>query len=1368
MKLIGFLLFLFFSFFITQSRAQGPALTFDEKISVFIESVNSKNFESFQLYEDEVYLSTINEGTSDSVLISIIYPYFIRPNLYDFNQFEKAIKYMDFIIPKVINYYGEYSIENNLYHHARAYALKSAGFIEEEIKTREYNNNIFKKLLPRYPAQVEVSYFSNLLNLLSACAGVENYTIYQKYEDEVFQKVLNQDYSDSSLINVVYDYFIDPNIIFNQFEKAIEYMDFIIPKVINYYGEYSVENSLYHHERAYALQSLGLVEEEILTREYNNKIFEKLLPLYPAQVAENYEYNLFYLDQLYTAKNDHLNELKILIRRLDVARDKNEEFDIASRILGKYESDTVQFKSYVNPISTANKVIALSSIAGKNIIETNGRDSWQYVSFLTNIGYAYRFLDKDELFVNSLDEAFRFINPNYYKSNRDFSTDLFNICAPLSTHYLSIDNIEESLFYDMAYLEVCDDFENKILVLSGILINVSAQPGTYDSLIKKVIHQIEMDLQSDEASYVTKMDIIIGITTSFLNTEDYNMVQIWQRIKYDLMQANNATEKEMIEDYWISQAQIESKLGNPWKAREILHDCFKAVNLVSNDEYLTMLNNQATYLMSLNEVDEALVLFELQLKQIDTSQFASNKKARRDYLLFLNNLSAAYGDQKQFKQSLYYSQKALDFADRWFDRNTDLYLTVLSGHASNLSYCKGSEEEAIRMQEKCLDLSESIYGKSSTSYSMQLNNLFLFYMIHGEYQNADDLFLISYNIFRDDFIEKANGLTKKELQFYSLTFVRGQASYLAYAIERRDTRPEFYQLVINDLLRSHNLYKNRAFEVQKKSSPLLLSKYKSLQKTYFENLQLSVSEINNQEIDFERIERDYQSIESQLYREVTFDFNTEINIKNIQAKLLTDEVFIFNFLYSKGQRLKYDIELDTLYRKPQETFYDFLVITKNDIKHFHLPRLVVDYWDVFEHLQSEIQSKNILRSNTHKYLQDLIDVLINYKHIYFCPEGRFGEINLETLFDYNTNKFLLENSRVEITTPNNFINGNYRKEINVKGKKAVFFGAPQYNMDLQDYTYSDGKFGFSFLKNEGEESCYIYGVNNGKTPAYKSPLKDGAFLLLALNGTPIKKEWSQSDMYTMLQGAAGTEAEFKITNNSIKDTLVFTLKRENPKKWYQSNYAPLPFTDIEVDKCSDFLTQNGYDTEMFKGEGATETELKKIDNPSILHIATHSYYEYPENIDNKSYVIHNGFYNKSYWGNPELFGGILMAGCNDFYIEESKTGVDNGIVNSAEISQLDLSSTELVVMSSCESAKGSMGIASNLNGFMEGLQLAGARKVIASLWSVSDSKTAEFMVLFYENYAERQDASEALYQAKLKMFKKYDRAYWAPFVLIYL
>jgi CHAT domain-containing protein len=66
--------------------------------------------------------------------------------------------------------------------------------------------------------------------------------------------------------------------------------------------------------------------------------------------------------------------------------------------------------------------------------------------------------------------------------------------------------------------------------------------------------------------------------------------------------------------------------------------------------------------------------------------------------------------------------------------------------------------------------------------------------------------------------------------------------------------------------------------------------------------------------------------------------------------------------------------------------------------------------------------------------------------------------------------------------------------------------------------------------------------------------------------------------------------------------------------------------------------------------------------------------------------------------------------------------------------------------------------------------MAGARNVLASLWSVNDRWTATLMDKFYRNLADGMDESMALNQAKLDILKEYGAGvaprYWAGFVLI--
>ncbi|MGK7876852.1 MAG: CHAT domain-containing protein [Xenococcaceae cyanobacterium] len=94
---------------------------------------------------------------------------------------------------------------------------------------------------------------------------------------------------------------------------------------------------------------------------------------------------------------------------------------------------------------------------------------------------------------------------------------------------------------------------------------------------------------------------------------------------------------------------------------------------------------------------------------------------------------------------------------------------------------------------------------------------------------------------------------------------------------------------------------------------------------------------------------------------------------------------------------------------------------------------------------------------------------------------------------------------------------------------------------------------------------------------------------------------------------------------------------------------------------------------------------------------------------------------------------------------------------------------ELLVLSACETAAGDKRAALGLAGMAV---RSGARSTMATLWSVNDQATAEFMSKFYEELAEKKvTKAEALRQAQLTLLKTGYRwyghpFYWAPYVLL--
>lgn len=107
---------------------------------------------------------------------------------------------------------------------------------------------------------------------------------------------------------------------------------------------------------------------------------------------------------------------------------------------------------------------------------------------------------------------------------------------------------------------------------------------------------------------------------------------------------------------------------------------------------------------------------------------------------------------------------------------------------------------------------------------------------------------------------------------------------------------------------------------------------------------------------------------------------------------------------------------------------------------------------------------------------------------------------------------------------------------------------------------------------------------------------------------------------------------------------------------------------------------------------------------------------------------------------------------------------------------------ELLTLSACDTAIGSLATGREIEGFAALAQHQGARSIIASLWPVHDESTGHFMQLFYRLYVQEHiNKAQALQQAQLSfIYNRYDDGeyrqdypyyyaepyYWAAFVLM--
>ncbi|MBI4600448.1 MAG: tetratricopeptide repeat protein [Planctomycetes bacterium] len=192
-------------------------------------------------------------------------------------------------------------------------------------------------------------------------------------------------------------------------------------------------------------------------------------------------------------------------------------------------------------------------------------------------------------------------------------------------------------------------------------------------------------------------------------------------------------------------------------------------------------------------------------------------------------------------------------------------------------------------------------------------------------------------------------------------------------------------------------------------------------------------------------------------------------------------------------------------------------------------------------------------------------------------------------------------------------------------------------------------------------------------------------------------------------------------------------------------FEPLPASGPELDAVKEaFLKSHpGAEARELRRAAATEAAFEQAARGSrFLHVATHGFFAPPE-------IARDAGAHRS---EPGLLSGMVLAGANRRAGAEG--GESDGILTALELASLDLSGTELMVLSACETGLGASAGGEGLLGLQRAAQVAGARSVISSLWKVDDEDARALMARFYENlWRKKLPKLEALRQAQLALLR---------------
>jgi CHAT domain-containing protein/tetratricopeptide (TPR) repeat protein len=741
------------------------------------------------------------------------------------------------------------------------------------------------------------------------------------------------------------------------------------------------------------------------------------------------------------------------------------------------------------------------------------------------------------------------------------------------------------------------------------------------------------------------------------------------------------------------------EVANYQKAEEILLKSLKILqkNLGTDHLYCArVMNSLGNLYQTIADPQAENMLIEAVAINYKTFGEKSN-----EYAYSIANLGVYYKNTDKLLKADSLFNKALNIQKEVMgESNREYLLTHFNVASINQDLNNYQKAEALSLEN--IKRWKETVGTLIPEYERGLNLLGRLYDINSEYTKAFPYYQESSVRLMNILERKFPIMSQKEKQLYLQQMNEKFVDYIYFTYLALQKKLNYVGWIYNNILFNKGILLNNQNKIRNR---ILTSKDSTLQARYQEwhskrnflaqVYQMSVEDKIKKGIDEAKLEEEANQIEIEISKSSELfakaNEKTRFTWQDVQKKLKKNEVAIEIVRFKKPRRLGVGLS-DTVY-------YGALIITPQTKDN---PEMVVleNGKDLEEKqlkiYQNSLQLQKADKTSYDQYWKVIADKLnTNYKSkkIYFSPDGVYNQINLNTLQNPKTGKYLSEELEIQLLSNTKDLilqSGLKKKAI----KSGIFIGYPDYN--------------------QGQKNA------------------------------PAKKDDERNLSFTVNQ----------------------TPKLDSTQRFFNGvTISELPNTKVEIENIKTIFQKNQLQSQIYLAEIATEELVKSLQNPQILHIATHGFFL--QNTGNEVGVEERSFMgieNQKISENPLLRSGLLLAGATQ--VLRGKT--DEGILTAYEAMNLDLDNTDLVVMSACETGLGEIQNGEGVYGLQRAFQVAGAKSILMSLWTVSDEATKDLMTLFYDNWiTKKQTKREAFNNAQKTLRSKYKHPYyWGAFVMV--
>ncbi|GIV36996.1 MAG: hypothetical protein KatS3mg032_1375 [Cyclobacteriaceae bacterium] len=762
----------------------------------------------------------------------------------------------------------------------------------------------------------------------------------------------------------------------------------------------------------------------------------------------------------------------------------------------------------------------------------------------------------------------------------------------------------------------------------------------------------------------------------------------------------------------------------------------------------------------------------------DAKTIAENSvgKFHSHYLRVINSLGVLYNDVGQYHKSEKILRDILVTTGELRGKNHPDY-ALASANLAALLTDAGNYAEAATLLDEALLVMANTKGRHNLDYGGICENMAYYLNRLNEYQKAEKYYEEIRTLRAElqgrnhvEYVQACNNLayTKNRIGNYKeaeLLYQEARAALVHQGLKRHS----LYATVCNNLA---SVYE----EQQKHQEAFSL---------YTQAARVFVNELNSNFILFSESEREKYLEEFNYFRDIYFSFTLDVadQIKESLSWAFRYNLLTKGALYRAAKNFREAFQswtntaasrLFDQYRSLKAAYAKALTLNEQQLKERNINLL---------QLREQIAEaeKNLLRSSdvlnravadtlyTWKDVQKLLKpdealiewVRLEYYHnewkdsvLYLAFIIRHGQI----LPDYMVlrNGKDLEGKEIKFYTNSVMAGIENLRSYNVFWKPLE----PKLRHVRKVYVVPDGIYHTINLNT-------LYNPATGKYLAdeYSIHLLGSSLDFMHYFGKPVLQKRNYRQYNTWLFGYpnyTGTEPTQQVTEKT-RERVVNLFRGDSTQRFFDldgGHVTVLEGTRIEVDEINKILKSKGIQSTVLTGNDASEKQLKQLQSPDVLHLATHGFFlrQYDRLDPEKQIRVKE---------NPLMRSGLLMAGAELGLRGERTTFDEDGILFAQEVQLLDLKNTELVVLSACETGLGEIKHGEGVYGLQRALQEAGAKNIIMSLWKVDDQVTQQLMTQFYTLLFSGKSKRSAFQEAQSIIRQQYPQPYyWGAFVMI--